>query len=74
MAEEKRQWQPREMRMVSEFLAQHYSKYPTKTRVRVGSIHADLKPGDLSEAEQRMVGVLCRAWLGVVVGLTYYNY
>ena len=66
MAEEKRQWQPREMRLVSEFLAKHYGQYPTRTRVRVGSIHPDLKPGELSGAEQRMVGVF-RRWADAVV-------
>jgi len=66
MAEEKRQWQPREMRLVSEYLAKHYGKYPTKTRVRVGAIHPDLKPGELSDAEQRMVGVF-RRWADAVV-------
>jgi len=54
------------MRMVSEYLAKHYPNYPTKTRVRVGSIHPDLKPGTLSEAEQRMVGVF-RRWADAVV-------
>jgi len=66
MPTEKRQWQAREMRMVSEFLAKEYADYPTKTRVRVGSVHTDLKPGDLSEAELRMVGVF-RRWADAVV-------
>lgn len=66
MAKEKRAWQPREMRLVSEYLAQQYSEYPTQTRVRVGSIHPDLKPGELSEPEHRMVGVF-RRWADAIV-------
>lgn len=66
MAEQKRQWQPREMRLVSEFLAKHYGKYPTRTRVRVGSVHPKLRPGELSDAEQKMVGVF-RRWADAVV-------
>jgi len=66
MAEEKRQWQPREMRLVSEYLAKNYADYPTRTRVRVGSIHPDLKPEQLSESEKKMVGVF-RRWADAIV-------
>ena len=66
MAQEKRQWQAREMRMVSEFLAKHYGEYETRTRVRVGSIHPDLKPEQLSNGERRAVGVW-RRWADAVV-------
>jgi len=66
MAKEKRQWQPREMRLVSEFLAERYPKYPTLTRVRLGSIHPDLKPELLSESERRFIGVW-RRWADAVV-------
>jgi len=52
--------------MVSEFLAKHYSDYPTRTRVRVGSIHPDLKPEELTDAEKRMVGVF-RRWADAIV-------
>lgn len=54
------------MRLVSEFLAKNYGKYPTRTRVRVGSVHPELKPGELSAAEQKMVGVF-RRWADAVV-------
>ena len=64
--ESKRQWQPREMRMVSEFLAERYPDLPYKTRVRLGSIHPDLKPHQLSESEKRMVGVF-RRWADAIV-------
>jgi len=66
MAGEKRQWQAREMRMVSEFMAKHYNEYPTKTRVRVGSIHPELKPDQLTAAERRAVG-MWRRWADAVV-------
>lgn len=52
--------------MVSEYLAKNYSEYPTKTRVRVGSIHPDLKPDQLTDAEKRAVGVW-RRWADAIV-------
>jgi len=63
---EKRQWQPRELRMVSEFLAKYYPDYPYKMRVRLGSIHPDLAPEQLSDAEKRLVGVT-RRWADCIV-------
>lgn len=66
MAEGKRKWQPREMRLVSEFLAEHYSDYTTQTRVRLGSIHSELQPEKLSPAELRAVGVW-RRWADAIV-------
>lgn len=66
MGKEKRQWQPREMRMVSEFLAAHYAEYSFKTRVRLGSLHPKLHPEDLTEPEQRMLGVF-RRWADAIV-------
>lgn len=52
--------------MVSEYLAKYYSEYPTKTRIRVGSIHPDLEPDQLSDAERRAVGVW-RRWADAIV-------
>jgi len=52
--------------MVSEFLVKNYSDYPTRTRVRVGSIHPDLKPEELTDAEKKMVGVF-RRWADAIV-------
>lgn len=52
--------------MVSEFLAKHYGEYETRTRVRVGSIHPDLKPEQLSDSERRAVGVW-RRWADAIV-------
>jgi len=66
MAEEKRQWQAREMRLVSEFLAKYYPEYPSQTRVRLGSIHPDLE-GMLSDAERRMVAGAWRRWADAIV-------
>ena len=66
MAKEKRQWQAREMRLVSEFLAERYSDYTTQTRVRLGSVHPDLQPEKLSPAELRAMGVW-RRWADAIV-------
>jgi hypothetical protein len=66
MAEGKRQWQPREMRLVSEFLAKYYPNYETRTRVRLGAIHPELHPETLSESEKSMVGVF-RRWADAIV-------
>ena len=66
MAREKRQWQPREMRLVSEYLAKHYPDYPTKTRVRLGSVHPDLHPELLSGGELRALGVW-RRWADAII-------
>lgn len=62
----KRNWQPREMRLVSEYLVKHYGKYTCKTRVRLGSIPVELiKPG-MDAVELRMAGVW-RRWADAVV-------
>lgn len=52
--------------MVSEFLAKYYSEFATRTRVRVGSIHPDLKPHELTDSEKKMVGVF-RRWADAIV-------
>lgn len=54
------------MRMVSEYLAKYYSDYPTKTRVRVGRIHPELKPELLSGGELRALGIW-RRWADAVI-------
>ena len=66
MATEKRQWQAREMRMVSEFLAANYAGCQCMTRVRLGSIHPELKADSLSDSEKSMVG-LFRRWADAIV-------
>lgn len=68
MAKEKRQWQPREQRLVSEYLAATYPDYETRTRVRVGSVHPELKPESLEPGELRAMGVW-RRWADAVVFL-----
>lgn len=52
--------------MVSEYLAKTYPDHPTRTRVRVGSVHPELRPGELSKAELKMVGVF-RRWADAIV-------
>lgn len=66
MAREKRQWQPREQRLVSEYLAKTYPDYPTQTRVRLGQLHPELRPGDLSDAERRLLKAFKR-WADAIV-------
>jgi hypothetical protein len=61
-----RKWEPREMRMVSEYLAEKYAGYESATRVRLGSLHPDLELPDLSEAEKNMLSVYNR-WADAVV-------
>ena len=62
----KRNWQPREMRMLAEYLASKYSKYPYQTRIRLGSIPVELiKPG-MDPVEKRMAG-LWRRWADAIV-------
>ena len=61
-----RAWQPREMRMVSDYLAQFYPQATSLTRVRLGSIPpAELHPL-LEEHEVRMLGVF-RRWADAIV-------
>lgn len=67
MKVQKRQWQAREMRMVSEYLVKFYAKYPCYTRVRLGSIPSQLKVRTESLAEERMKGVWRRYADAVVV-------
>jgi len=66
MAREKRQWQAREMRLVSEYLAKYYPDHPTQTRVRVGSLPLALHPEFVSGGEQRALGVW-RRWVDAIV-------
>ena len=66
MAKAKRQWQAREQRLVSEYLAEHYGRYETMTRVRLGSINPALHPEKLTTAELRAVGVW-RRWADAIV-------
>lgn len=62
----KRDWQPRELLMVTEYLAKNYNKYPSKTRVRLGSIPSELNKIGMDLSEQRMAGVW-RRWADAIV-------
>lgn len=62
----KRNWQPRESRMIAEYLAKTYNKYPYKMRQRLGSVPAELDLPGRDMFEQRMAGVW-RRWADAVV-------
>lgn len=61
-----RKWQPREMRMISEWLAQEYPDWPYQTQVRLGQIQPRLDGQFVSEEERRMLGVW-RRWADAIV-------
>lgn len=62
----KRGWAPREMRMVSEYIAKYFPGSITMSRVRLGATSPDLLPADLSDAEKRMLTVWKR-WADAIV-------
>jgi len=62
----KRQWQPRELRLVAEYLEKYYSKHTYQMRVRLGSLHPSLRWEEMTEEERRMVGVW-RRWADAIV-------
>jgi len=62
----KRDWQPREMLMLSEYLQLKYSKHAYKMRQRLGSVPAELDLPGLDHAEYKMLG-LWRRWADAVV-------
>ena len=61
-----RRWQPRELRLVSEFLAQEYRDYPYQTHVRLGSIRPRVDGAFVGDEEVRMLGVF-RRWADALV-------
>jgi len=63
-----RRWQPRELRLVSEFLAQEFASWPYQTHVRLGSIRPRVEGAFVSDAEARMLGVF-RRWADAIVFL-----
>ena len=63
----KRNWQPREMLMVSEYLVKYYAKWPYKMRVRLGSIPQELVREGMSWPELRAAGVWRRYADAVVI-------
>lgn len=62
----KRDWQPRERRLVSEFCREFYPDDEIRFHVRLGSIPRRFKGKYLSEAEERLIGVW-RRWADAVV-------
>ncbi len=58
--EDARKWAPREMQMVSDYLAQFFPKVYTLTRVKLGSIPPSETGEVLEEHEVRMLSVYSR--------------
>ena len=62
----RKKWEPRELRLLSEYLAEFYPGYEHRTHVHVGSFRYRLEDGKFSEAELRMMGEF-RRWADAVV-------
>lgn len=65
-ARQKRAWQPRELQMVSEFIAMMYPRDWFEMRVRLGTPKPAAPTSLLTDAEKRMVGVW-RRWADAIV-------
>lgn len=63
-----RKWQPRELRMISEWLAQNYPDVTYQLRVRLGRIEPRLSGAFVSDEEARMLGVF-RRWADAIIYL-----
>jgi len=63
---ENRGYEPREMRMVTEYIAKYFPNSEHWTRVRLGALHPELLPAELSAAEVRMLTVWKR-WADAIV-------
>lgn len=61
-----RKWEPREMKLVAEYLAKNYSSYRSKTRVRLGQVHPAILPDDISAEDLAFSGVW-RRWADAIV-------
>lgn len=61
-----RKWEPRELRLVSEYITEYYPKYRSYTRVRLGAIHPGLEPEKYLPAERKMIGVW-RRWADAII-------
>lgn len=61
-----RKWQPREMRMVAEYLAQNYPRDQYITRVRLGKIQPRINGQFISDEEALMMGSW-RRWADALV-------
>lgn len=63
---DKRDWQPREQRLVAEFVARFYPDAESRTHVHLGSMPTRLKGRWSSESDERLVGVF-RRWADALV-------
>lgn len=61
-----RRWQPRELLMLSEWMAETYPGNEYRTRVRLGRIQPRVDAPGLTPEERRMIGVH-RRWADAVV-------
>jgi len=66
-----RTWQPREMRMVSEWLAKTYPDIPTLQRVRLGAPHPELVYPGMEPEELNMLKVYSRWCDALILHPTY---
>jgi len=62
----RRNWQPREQRLLSEFLAKEYPTTPYVTRIRLGSVRPELITESLEPAERKMLYVTKR-WADAII-------
>lgn len=65
---DKRDWQPREQRLVSEFVARFYPDHESRTHVHLGSTPPRLKGRYATDEEARLLGVF-RRWADALVFL-----
>ena len=63
---DKRNWEPREQRLVSEYLAYRYGEYESRTHVHLGSLPARLGGRFAKEEDERLLGVFKR-WADALV-------
>lgn len=62
----KRDWTPREMRLVSEYIARFFSQYESRIHIHLGSTLPRVGGRFISEPEKRLIGVF-RRWADAVV-------
>lgn len=62
----KRDWQPREQRLVSEFVAEFYGEYPSRTHVHLGGTPPRFKGKFTRPENGRLLGVF-RRWADAIV-------
>ena len=65
---DKRDWQPREQRLVAEFIARFYPDHESRTHVHLGSTPPSLKGRYATDEDERLVGVF-RRWADAMVFL-----